>query len=99
LIETTTSWENRFGRVRLGHQNSRNLIYKSIPPGSLHQKFLGSLEGRRIKEGISKTRNDQWRGYNLHNHGFPNIIEIVNEKLYEQSSNNFPPHNISIWDF
>jgi hypothetical protein len=61
LIETTTSWENRVGRVRLGHQNSRNLIYKSIPSGSLHQKFLGSLEGRRIKEGISKTRNDKWR--------------------------------------
>ena len=87
------------GGINLKNKSSRSLETKYFPPGNLHQKFLGSLEGRRIKERISKTRNDRWRGYNLHNHGFPNIIEIVNEKLYEQSSNNFPPHNISIWDF
>ena len=60
-------------------KSSRSLETKAFTPGNLHQKSLGSLEGRRIKARISRTRNNLWRGYNLHNHGFPKIIEIENE--------------------
>jgi hypothetical protein len=80
---TMTSWENRFGRNQFGHKSSRSLETKPFPPGDLHQKFLGSLEGRRInKARISRTRNDIRRGLKLRNsdnHGFPKIIEIENE--------------------
>jgi hypothetical protein len=67
------------GGINLKNKSSRSLETKYFPPGNLHQKFLGSLEGRRIKARISRTRNNLWRGYNLHNHGFPKIIEIENE--------------------
>ena len=59
---TTKSWENRVGRNQFGHKSSRSLETKAFTPGNLHQKFLGSLEGRRIKARISRTRNNLWRG-------------------------------------
>ena len=62
---TTKSWENRVGRNQFGHKSSRSLETKAFTPGNLHQKFLGSLEGRRIKARISRTRNNLWRGVKL----------------------------------
>ncbi len=42
------SLENRVGRNQFGHKSSRSLETKAFtPPGNLHQKFLGSLEGRK----------------------------------------------------
>jgi hypothetical protein len=56
---TMASWENRVGRgINLKNKSSRSLETKSFPPGNLNQKFLGSLEGRRIKARISRTRNN-----------------------------------------
>jgi hypothetical protein len=60
---TTKSWENRVGRNQFGHKSSRSLETKAFTPGNLHQKFLGSLEGRRIEARIGRTRNNNlWRG-------------------------------------
>ena len=47
---TTKSWENRVGRNQLGHKSSRSFETKPSVPGDLHQKFLGSLEGRKEKK-------------------------------------------------
>ena len=75
---TTKSWENRVGRNQFGQKSSRSLKTKAFTPGNLHQKFLGSLKGRRIK-----TRQEIITGgvRNSDNRGFPNIIEIGNKKL------------------
>jgi hypothetical protein len=59
--KTTISWENRVGRNQFGHKSSRSLEPKPFTPDNLHQKFLGSLEGRKIKARMSKTRNNLWR--------------------------------------
>ena len=61
----------KVGRTELGGINldtrvlSRSLETEAFTPGNLHKKFLGSLEGRRIKARISRTRNNLWRGYKL----------------------------------
>jgi hypothetical protein len=59
---TTKSWENRVGSNQFRHRSSRSLETKAFTSGNLHQKFLGSLEGRRIKARISRTSNNLWRG-------------------------------------
>jgi hypothetical protein len=58
---TTTSCQNRVGKNQFGHKGSRSFESKPFSPGGLHQKFLRSLEGRRIKARISRTRNNLWR--------------------------------------
>ncbi len=37
-------------------------LLNPFPPGDLHQKFLASLEGKRIKAKISRTRNKSGGG-------------------------------------
>ncbi len=59
---TATSWENRVRRNQFGHKISRTFESKPFTPGNLHQNFLGSLEGRKIKARISRTRNNIRRG-------------------------------------
>ncbi len=75
----------KVGRTELGGINldaralSRSLETKAFTPGNLNQKFLGSLEGRRIKARISRTRNTSGGVRNSDNHGFQNTIENGNE--------------------
>ncbi len=64
---------------QFGQRISRSLETKAFTVGNLHQKFLGSLEGRRIKARISKTEIIMKRVRNSDNHGFPKIIKIENE--------------------
>ncbi len=63
-IGMESSWKKQFGWMPVRHKSSRNLVFKSWPPGNLH-KISGSLEGIKKRSKNKQHRNNYEKGYIL----------------------------------
>ncbi len=91
---TTTSRENRVGRIRFDQKSSRNLENKSLQPGNLDQTFLESAESRNNKAGISQTRIIDDGVKNSDDHGFTDFQ--ISSKLRTDRIRIINPHCITL---